>query len=131
MTRSIHVMAVAAWIGVYTLTASMQFLQAAEGSAAAGETGGAEETTATAARQGVSQNDAEVTARTVPREVRFSGVLQDAAGNALTGVQGVTFALYAEQAGGAPLWLETQNVTADEQGRYAVLLGAMREDGLP
>src|SRR3989304_5016943 len=68
---------------------------------------------------------------TVPREVRFSGVLQDAAGATVTGVQGVTFALYAEQTGGAPLWLETQNLTADEQGRYAVLVGAMREDGLP
>ena len=32
----------------------------------------------------------------MPREVRYSGVLQDAAGGALTGVQGVTFALYAE-----------------------------------
>ncbi|MBI3935284.1 MAG: hypothetical protein HY316_11395, partial [Acidobacteria bacterium] len=69
--------------------------------------------------------------RGMPRLVRFNGVLQDAAGNALTGVQGVTFALYAEQAGGAPLWLETQNVSADDQGRYAVLLGMMRADGLP
>src|SRR3989304_3088270 len=68
---------------------------------------------------------------TVPREVRFSGVLQDAAGATVTGVQGVTFALYAEQAGGAPLWRETQNVSADAEGRYAVLLGSMRADGLP
>ena len=91
----------------------------------------AAETTVTAGTPGVSQNDVEVTARTLPREVRFSGVLEDGAGQALTGVQGVTFALYAEQEGGAPLWLETQTVEADAQGRYTVLLGAMRSDGLP
>ena len=65
------------------------------------------------------------------RQVQFSGVLQDAAGNALTGVQGVTFALYAEQTGGAAVWLETQTVQADAEGRYTVLLGSMRSDGLP
>jgi hypothetical protein len=43
----------------------------------------------------------------------------------------VTFALYAEQSGGAPLWLETQTVTADDKGSYSVLLGSMRSDGLP
>src|SRR3989304_1162232 len=69
--------------------------------------------------------------RPLPREVWFNGVLQDAAGAAITGVQGVTFALYAEQSGGAPRGVETQNVAADAEGRYAVLLGSMREDGLP
>src|SRR5207249_4786767 len=54
-----------------------------------------------------------------------------AAGAPVSGVQGVTFALYKEQTGGAPLWLETQTVTADEQGNYSVLLGAERADGLP
>jgi hypothetical protein len=67
----------------------------------------------------------------LPRVVRFNGVLQDGAGASLTGVQGVTFALYAEQQDGAPLWLETQAVEADAQGRYTVLLGSMRSDGLP
>ena len=66
-----------------------------------------------------------------PRWVQFSGVLQDAAGQPLSGVQGVTFALYQEQQGGAALWLETQNVALDEQGRYAVLLGATTSEGLP
>jgi hypothetical protein len=59
-------------------------------------------------------------------------------------VQAVTFALYAEESGGAPLWIETQNVTcsnesdsesgasnADTQCHYMVRLGSMREDGLP
>ena len=87
-----------------------------------------------AGTQGVVPSEAEQTTasgQSMPRTVEFSGVLTDGAGQALTGVQGVTFALYAEPAGGAPLWLETQNVEADVAGRYSVLLGAMRADGLP
>ena len=49
----------------------------------------------------------------------------------LTGVQGITFALYKDQQDGAALWLETQNVTEDEQGRFAALLGATQPEGLP
>jgi len=60
----------------------------------------------------------------VPRVIQFSGVLRDSVGQALTGVQGVSFALYRDQEGGSPLWIETQNVAADEYGRFAVLLGA-------
>ena len=44
---------------------------------------------------------------------------------------GVTFAFYAEQTGGAPLWLETQNVTPDANGRYTVYLGANHANGVP
>src|ERR1035441_5510762 len=65
-----------------------------------------------------------------PRLVKFSGALKDPTGQPLTGVQGVTFALYKDQQGGAPLWLETQNVQADAQGNYAVLLGATKSEGL-
>ncbi len=57
-------------------------------------------------------------------EVEFSGVLRDASGQPLTGVVGLTFALYQEQEGGAPLWLDTQNVELDAQGRYTVRLAA-------
>ena len=67
----------------------------------------------------------------VPRLVQFSGVLKDRLGKPLTDVQGVTFALYKEQQDGAALWLETQNVVADEQGRFAALLGATQPEGLP
>ena len=74
--------------------------------------------------QNISQNNG------VPATIRFNGVLQDGAGQAAAGVQGVTFALYAEQQGGAPLWLETQNVTfsgdGDAAGNYTVLLGSQR-----
>jgi hypothetical protein len=43
----------------------------------------------------------------------------------------VTFALYRDQDGGAPLWLETQNVSMDSSGRYTVSLGTTKADGLP
>ena len=67
----------------------------------------------------------------VPHLVKFSGAVKDADGKARTGVTGITFALYEDQAGGAALWLEMQNVTLDAQGRYTVLLGASTADGMP
>ena len=71
------------------------------------------------------------TASALPRLVRFGGVIKDANGNPQSGVAGITFALYAEQTGGAPLWQETQNVTADSSGHYTALLGATKTEGLP
>ena len=68
---------------------------------------------------------------TMPRLVMYNGVAKDASGKPLTGTLGVTFALYSAQEGGAPLWLETQNVRADLQGRFSVYLGATKPDGLP
>src|SRR5580700_5857800 len=71
------------------------------------------------------------TASALPRLVRFGGTAKDLNGNPLTGVVGITFALYSEQTGGASLWLETQNVTADSNGHYTVLLRSTKPDGLP
>src|SRR5579863_879928 len=68
---------------------------------------------------------------TVPRLVNFSGKAVDAQGKTITGIAGVTFAIYAEQSGGAPVWLETQNVQADTKGNYTVQLGATKSEGLP
>ena len=67
----------------------------------------------------------------VPRLVKFSGMLKDGKGAPKSGVAGVTFAIYAEQEGGAPLWMETQNVTLDEGGHYTALLGANSSEGVP
>jgi trimeric autotransporter adhesin len=67
----------------------------------------------------------------LPRLVRFGGTAKDLNGNALTGIVGITFALYSEQTGGASLWLETQNVTADGTGHYIALLGSTKPEGLP
>jgi hypothetical protein len=44
---------------------------------------------------------------------------------------GVTFAIYRQQEGGAPVWLEIQNVNADVSGHYSVLLGSTRTEGIP
>jgi len=71
------------------------------------------------------------TASALPRLVRFAGTAKDLNGNPLTGVVGITFALYSEQTGGASLWLEAQNVTADSNGHYTALLGSTKPDGLP
>jgi hypothetical protein len=67
----------------------------------------------------------------VPPLVNFTGVLTDVNGKPLTGTVGVTFSLYQGQQGGAPLWLETQNVQPDKTGHYSVGLGSTSAQGLP
>ena len=67
----------------------------------------------------------------VPTLVSFSGVLANSNGKPLTSITGVTFFLYAEQEGGTPLWLETQNVQPDKNGNYSVMLGSTTSQGLP
>jgi hypothetical protein len=80
----------------------------------------------------------------VPRLVKFSGIVQnvnaDEAGSGVvardsasvpTNVIGVTFSLYLQQTGGAPLWSEVQNVRVDSTGHYTVQLGSTQADGLP
>jgi hypothetical protein len=63
--------------------------------------------------------------------MKFSGALRDSEGKPATGMVDINFSLYASEAGGDPLWFETQSVQADELGRYTVLLGAMHTEGLP
>jgi hypothetical protein len=70
------------------------------------------------------------TASALPRLIRLGGTVKDLNGTPLTGVVGITFALYSEQTGGAALWLETQNVTADTSGHYNALLGSTKPEGL-
>ena len=67
----------------------------------------------------------------VPNLVRFSGRATDAGGKQLSGMAGMTFALYAQETGGAALWLETQSVQVDATGHYSVLLGITKNEGLP
>ena len=71
------------------------------------------------------------TTAAVPRLVKFSGTLTGSGGQPMSGVVGVTFALYEEERGGAPLWMETQNVQADGNGHYTAMLGATRNEGIP
>jgi len=67
----------------------------------------------------------------VPLLVNFSGTLTDANGKPITKVVGVTFSLYKDAQGGAPLWVETQNAHPDTTGRYSVRLGSTSSQGLP
>jgi hypothetical protein len=67
----------------------------------------------------------------VPALVQVGGTLLDQSGQPLAGPQAVTFALYKESSGDAPLWVEVQTVTPDAKGRFAALLGAMSAAGLP
>jgi hypothetical protein len=59
---------------------------------------------------------------TTSGQLEYTGVATDDSGQPLTGVVGITFALYEEAEGGAPLWLETRNVELDDQGGYTVVL---------
>ena len=67
----------------------------------------------------------------VPPLVKFSGTLSDGSGKPLSSVVGVTFALYKDEQGGSPLWLETQNVQPERSGHYTVMLGSSSSTGLP
>jgi hypothetical protein len=67
----------------------------------------------------------------VPRLVSFSGKAVDPQGKPMTGIVGITFAIYQDQSEGAALWLESQNVTADNKGNYTTQLGATKPEGLP
>jgi hypothetical protein len=68
---------------------------------------------------------------TVPLLIRYSGIATDAQGKHPSGTVGATFVLYKDEQGGAALWVETQNVTADSSGHYTVQLGAGSSAGLP
>jgi hypothetical protein len=71
------------------------------------------------------------TKSSVPLLVRFSGTLLELTGATSSGQQNVTFSLYGQQTGGAPLWAETQTVLPDKDGNVAVLLGAASSLGIP
>jgi hypothetical protein len=79
----------------------------------------------------LGQSAATTTSMTVPQLVNFNGALADVRGEPLTGAVGVTFFLYKEPQGGAPVWMETQNVQADGTGHYTAALGSSTNQGLP
>ena len=83
------------------------------------------------AQQSATVPAAVVASSAVPKLVNYSGVVTDANRQPLSSITGVTFLLYKEQQGGAPLWMETQNVVPDRTGHYTVTLGATKSEGLP
>ncbi|MBZ5568019.1 MAG: hypothetical protein LAN64_09230, partial [Acidobacteriia bacterium] len=67
----------------------------------------------------------------VPRYVRVAGTLTGHDHSPTNRTLGITFALYKDATGGAPLWQEVQNVILRPGGHYSVLLGANSKDGVP
>jgi hypothetical protein len=67
----------------------------------------------------------------VPTLVNYSGTLTEVDGKPLTSLTGVTFYLYENAQGGAPLWMEMQNIQPNKAGRYSVTLGSTTSAGLP
>ena len=64
----------------------------------------------------------QITGTAVPNLIRYGGALKNADGSPFVATTGATFAIYKQQDGGAPIWLETQNITSDANGQYSVLL---------
>jgi hypothetical protein len=79
-----------------------------------------------AAQPAVSNNPG-----SVPPLIPYSGVAKDLNGKPMSGTVGISFLLYKQEQGGAPLWLETQNVKADARGQYSVQLGTTLPNGIP
>jgi hypothetical protein len=67
----------------------------------------------------------------VPNIVNYNGTLADASGKLLTAISGVTFSLYKDSEGGAPLWMETQNIQPDSHGHFSAKLGSASGQGVP
>jgi len=80
---------------------------------------------------GLLPTPAAPTPSTAPPFIRFGGAIKDSVGNPVVGQVNVTFSLYSDQVGGEPLWQETQVLTLDGDGRYAVFLGSTQPNGLP
>jgi hypothetical protein len=69
--------------------------------------------------------------QSVPRLINITGVFRPANGQPAGPIETVTLSIYADAERGAPLWQETQTIEIDAQGRYSLLLGATRPDGIP
>jgi hypothetical protein len=67
----------------------------------------------------------------IPALVPYSGTAIAADGKPLTGEASITFLIFKEEAGGEPLWTETQSAVIDSTGRFKVQLGAANPNGLP
>ena len=67
----------------------------------------------------------------VPRLMTLNGVFTPADGGRPTPVEAVTIAIYDSEAGGAPLWQETQSIRIEADGRYTIVVGSTHGDGIP
>jgi hypothetical protein len=67
----------------------------------------------------------------VPPVIQFANTVTEESGTPLSGTVPMTFLLYSNAKGGAPLWSETQNVAVDSSGHYNVYLGITQTNGIP
>ena len=78
-----------------------------------------------------SETDSHLSNGSPPPLINVGGMLRDDTGKPLSGIVGVTFALYRNEEGGNPLWLETQNLHVNENGLYSATLGSEHSEGIP
>ena len=71
------------------------------------------------------------TLTSVPRLVRVTSSFRPADGQPPAPVETMTLSIYGEETGGVPLWQETQSVAVNPDGRFTLLLGSTRPEGLP
>jgi hypothetical protein len=67
----------------------------------------------------------------IPALVPYSGVALKSDGGPLASEVNLTFLIYKDEAGGEPLWVESQAAAVDSTGHYKVQLGATNPNGLP
>jgi hypothetical protein len=65
----------------------------------------------------------------IPHLIRYGGVVKNETAEPET--ISITFSIYSGPSGGVALWQETQHVRVDPQGRFAVLLGVTKVEGVP
>jgi hypothetical protein len=66
----------------------------------------------------------------IPRKINYQGRLLDPTGAPLAGSHSLTFRIFDTSVGGSALWTESQTVTADSTGVFAVILGAVDSLGI-
>jgi hypothetical protein len=71
------------------------------------------------------------TVTSVPRIVRVTSTFTPADGKPPAAVETMTLSIYATETGGVPIWQETQKVPVNPDGRFTLLLGSTRPEGLP
>jgi hypothetical protein len=81
---------------------------------------------------GAAPSPLSIVSAQVPFVVRLNGKLKpDGSDAASSSLVQVTFSIFNEPEGGAPIWTETQNLSLDRQGHYTALLGSLSALGLP
>src|SRR3954470_24204607 len=79
----------------------------------------------------VHEQTESATVTAVPLLVRVTSSFHPSGGEPAAAMETITLSVYAEENGGAPLWEETQAVAVNPDGRFTLLMGSTRPDGLP